>query len=264
MLKKLILAGVVAAVVLAGLRGTSFLGYAKQEVAEARVWLDDQVPVEKKIEQMRTEVANLDRDIEAVKNNLATEIVDVRALTTDVAKLRASVDTEHSALVKRGDEVKKATEYVSAGRVMIPVAEAKDRLQQDVRTHLTRKTQLANMEDALGRRERVKAVLEQQFATLIRQKEEMKAEIDAVEAEYKSLQLQQMESKYQTDDTRLARVKESLAGLRKKLDVEREKLKLTPQIHEVDVPTSADAKSVDDILAPLNGPDAGEIGHAQE
>ena len=86
MLKKLILAGFVAVVVLAGLRGTSFLGYAKQEVAEARVWLDDQVPVEKKIEQMRTEVANLDRDIEHVKNNLATEIVDVRALTTDVAQ----------------------------------------------------------------------------------------------------------------------------------------------------------------------------------
>ena len=263
MLKKLILAGVVAVVALAALRGTSFLGYAKQEVDEARVWLDDQIPVEKKIEQMRTEVANLDRDIDHVKNNLATEIVDVKNLNNDVAKLRASVDTEHTALVKRGDEVKKATEYVSAGRVMIPIAEAKDRLQQDVRTHLTRKKQLANMEDSLARRERVKSVLEQQFATLIRQKEELKAEIDAVEAEYKSLQLQQMESKYQTDDTRLARVKESLAGLRKKLDVEREKLKLTPQVYETDAP-AASAKSVDEIMAQLNESDADQIGQARE
>lgn len=250
MLKKLILAGVVTAIAVVGLRGTRFLGYAKQELADAREWVDDQVPVEKKIEQMRKDVANLDRDVEQVKGSLAREIVEVRDLTTEVGKLRASVETEHKGLVKRGEEVKAATEYVSYGRARIPVAEAKELLKQSVNTHLKRKQQLASMEKTLSHRERIKDTLEKQLDSMSKQKQELRAAIDAVEAEYKALQLQQMESKYQNDDTRLSRVKESLSDLRKKLDIEREKLKLSPRIYEPETP--AVTLSVDDILAPLS------------
>ena len=83
------------------------------------------------------------------------------------------------------------------------------------------------------------------------QKRELGAQIDAVEAEYKALQLQQIESKYQTDDTKLARIKESLRTMRTKLDVEKEKLKLTPKVHEAPASTTGAEQSVDEILAPL-------------
>lgn len=262
MLKKLILVGVVAAVAMVGLRGTRFLGYAKQELADARDWVDDQVPVEKKIEQMRKDVANLDRDVEHVKDGLAREIVEVRDLTTEVGKLRASVETEQKGLVKRGEEVKSATEYVSYGRAMIPVAEAKELLKQSVDTHIKRKQQLASMEKTLTHRERIKDTLEKQLDSMLKQKQELRAAIDAVEAEYKALQLQQMESKYQRDDTRLARVKESLSDLRKKLDIEREKLKLSPRVYEPETP--AVTQSVDDILAPITRPATTTIHDAEE
>jgi hypothetical protein len=64
-----------------------------------------------------------------------------------------------------------------------------------------------------------------------------------------------MESKYQTDDTRLAKIKESMRELRKKFDVEREKLKLMPAALDGPVST-AGTKSVDDIMAPLSAPKA--------
>jgi hypothetical protein len=60
-----------------------------------------------------------------------------------------------------------------------------------------------------------------------------------------------MESKYQTDDTRLAKIKESLRGLRNKLDVEREKLKLTPKVYEAPTSPTGAEQTVDEILAPL-------------
>lgn len=262
MFKKLILAGVIAAVAVAGLRSTSFFGYAKQELTDAREWVEDQVPVQKKIEQMRKDVANLDRDVETVKDGLAREIVEVRDLTTTVGKLRASVETEHKGLVQRGVELKSATEYVSFGRSMIPVAEAKNMLEQDVRTHVARKQQLDSLEKTLAHRERIKETLEKQLDSMKKQKLELKSEIDAVEAEYKALQLQQMESKYQSDDTRLARVKESLSSLRKKLDIEKEKLKLAPRVYEPETPGIS--KTVDEILAPLSKPTSTTIGQASE
>jgi hypothetical protein len=62
-----------------------------------------------------------------------------------------------------------------------------------------------------------------------------------------------MESKYQTDDSRLAKIKEDIRALRTKMDIEREKLKLLPSTLEPSV-TTYSSKSVDDIMAPLNAP----------
>jgi len=249
MFKKLLLVGVIAVAAVAVLKGTKFFGYAKQEVASLREAIDDQIPVEKKIAQMRKEVNALDGDIEKVKNELATSIVNVRDLTTKTAKVRAGVETEHQGLVARGEALKDATEKVKVGGAFVPVGEAKEQLKRDVQIHVKRKAQMETMEKMLSQQERIKETLEKQFDQLLRQKEELKAEIDAVEAEYKALQLQQIESKYQTDDTRLAKVKESLRGLRHKLDIEKESLKLTPKAIEGTSPASTE--SVDEILAPL-------------
>ena len=264
MIKKLVIVGLVATAAFVGLRHSKFFRYAKQELSDVHDWVEDQVPVEKKIEQMRKDVANLDRDVESVKDALAREIVEVRELTTDVGKLRASVETEHKGLVKRGEEIRDASEYVAYGRSKVSVAEAKELLKRDVGTHLKRKQQLESLEKTLANRERIKETLEKQLDSMLKQKQELKAEIDAVEAEYKALQLQQMESKYQNDDTRLARVKESLNGLRKKLDIEREKLQLAPRVYDEPATESVSGQSIDEILAPLIKGNTRTIDQARE
>ncbi len=256
MFKKLLLVGVIAAVAVVGLRGTKFFGYAKQEVASWREAIDDQIPVEKKIAQMRKDVGALDKDIEKVKTELATAIVRVRDLTGETADMRVAVDAEQKAILARGEALKNALDGKPEkdGTVKVnavSAAEAKDRLRRDVNLLKAKRTHLEGLEKALAQQERAKEILEKQFDEMRRQKEELKVQIDAVEAEYKALQLQQMESKYQTDDTRLAKIKESLRSLRNKLDVEKEKLNLTPKVHEAPVTSTTSAESVDDILAPL-------------
>lgn len=262
MLKKLILTAVVAAAAVAALRGTRAIHYAKSEAASIQEWADDQIPVEKKIAQMRKDVSGLDRDVDRVKDELAKEIVEVRELTGDVARYRAQVEGEAKLLAATGAKIKDATEKVSVGKSMVPVAEAKENLQRDVRLHLKHKTQLDNMEKTLASRERIKETLEKQLDGMVKQKQELRVEIDAIEAEYKTVQLRQIESRYQRDDSRLSKVKETLRDLRKKMDVERERLNLAPKGAE-DAPVAV-TQSVDDILAPLSGkpakaPEMGKI-----
>ena len=84
-----------------------------------------------------------------------------------------------------------------------------------------------------------------------RSKQDLAVSIDKLEAEYKTLQLQQIESKYQVDDTRLAQIKQTIRELQKDVDVKRQKLKMAPSIAEDGAPVTA--LSVDDILAPLDG-----------
>ena len=255
MFKKLLLVGVIAAAGVFVLKGTKFFGYAKQEVVSWKDWADDQVPVEKKIAQMRKEVVGLDGDLEKVKTELATSIVKVRELTAQSADQRAIVTSDQKQLQARGDAIRDALANkgdddktkVNA----VSVTDAKERLARDVNVWKSRKTHLDALEQSLAHHERIKATLEQQFDSLRTQKEDLKAQIDAVEAEYKALQLQQIESKYQTDDTRLARIKENLRSMRTKLDVEKEKLKLTPKVHEAPASTTGAEQSVEEILAPL-------------
>jgi chromosome segregation ATPase len=255
MLKKFLIVGAIAAVVVVGIKATRFGAYVRDEARSAANWADDQIPVDKKIATLRKEVSTLDRDIDKVKNELAKEIVAVRELTTKTNELRASVDTEQKGLLARGQELKDATEKVKFGGTFISVPEAKDRLNKEVQVHLTKKKSLDAHEKALNSREKICDTLQKQFEALKKQKDDLKVEIDNIEAEYKALQLQQIESKYQTDDSRLASVKKSLADLKRKLEVEKTKLELEPRKYApATIPGSSEA-SIDDILAPLNNTD---------
>jgi chromosome segregation ATPase len=94
--------------------------------------------------------------------------------------------------------------------------------------------------------------LEKQLDALKNQERELATAIDGLEAEVTALKLQQMESKYQTDDTRLSKIKEDIRALKTKIEIQREELKLLPGVFDTPA-TATSNKSVDDIMAPLAG-----------
>jgi hypothetical protein len=258
MFKKLLLVAVIGVAAFAALRGTKFFGLAKQEIAEAQSWLDSQIPVEKEIARLEKEVSSLDKDRSKVADLLAKEIVEVRYLRESTDELRTAVANEDDRLRAVAGEIKAATDpknptfKVKYGRTMVSVDEAKEMLKQDVARHVARKNSLDVQEKTLTARERNREYLEKQLDTLQRQKNEMATQIEAFKSEYKALQLAQMESKYQSDSTRLAGIKDSLRELKKKLEIEREKLKLAPRVAEETTGVSTSGQSVDDIIAPLD------------
>lgn len=259
MCKKLLLIAVVGAAAFVGLKGTKFFGLAKQEVESARAWLDDQVPVEKEIKRLRKEVQSLENDRAKVADVLAKEIVEVRYLREDVEKMRADVGARGELIQAKADQLRtleadkkdgtERTQKLKYGKAIVTLDEAKDLLATDVAHFKNQKATLANQEKALSIRERNRENLEKQLDTLKRQKEELAVQIDAFEAEWRAMQLEQMQSKHQADDTRLAAVKQSLRNLEKKLAVEREKLNMAPRL--ADEAGKAGSKSVDEIMAPL-------------
>src|SRR5262249_25564315 len=129
----------------------------------------------------------------------------------------------------------------------------KAELEEGVRVFTANQKSLEAMDTAIGSRGKVKEGLEKQLETMKAQKAELIAAIDSLEAELTALKLHQMESKYQTDDTRLAKIKEDIRGLRTKMEVEREKLKLLPAVFDSHATKSVSTKTVDDIMAPVTG-----------
>ncbi|HEY2785902.1 MAG TPA: hypothetical protein VGJ05_13110 [Fimbriiglobus sp.] len=252
MFKKILIVAVVVGAAAFVFHGTKVASYAKDEIASLRSWCESKVPPEKEIARLRKEVSALDKDIDAVKGKLAREIVECRYIKEDSDKLRVRVDADQERILSAGERIKNATEQVKyGGRPMNPV-KAKELLKADVVRHMNNKKTLENMESNLAAREKIKTILEGQLDELKSKKSSLATAIDSIEVELKDLQLKQMENKYQFDDTRLAHIKDSIRELRKKIDVQREELKLAPLGNEdTTAPTTTANDSVEDILAPL-------------
>ena len=250
MCKKLLLVAVVGAIAFSFLKGTKIFSYAKSEVANVGEWVESQIPTEKKIQQLRKEVKQLDKDIDKAQNALVAEIVDVNRLAKDLGTMKAEVAAEEKKVLAMGAKLKDATEKVSYGHFTVSPDEAKNLLASDVKRITARKNTVQSMEQTLNARERIKDALQKQIDGLRRNKVELVVAIDKLEAEYKVLQYQQIESKYQVDDTRLSNVKQSLRDLQRDVDIQRQKLKMAPTIMEDGAPASG--LSVEEILSPLN------------
>lgn len=251
MIKKLLIVAAIGVGACFALKNTSLFGYAKDEVSAVGDWIDSKVPVEKKIKQIRKEVSSLDKEIEKASNELAKEIVETEYLARDIDREQVAVAAEEKKVLAAGESIRSATERVAYGRMTVLVSEAKQLLADDVRRISTRKNTLSSMKETLVSRERIKDALMKQVEAIKNQKRELTLAIEKLEAEVKSLELAQIESKYQFDDSKLAAVKLKLKDLQKEVDVRRTKLKLAPTMAS-DTGAPSNNLSVDDILAPLN------------
>jgi chromosome segregation ATPase len=250
MCKKLLLAAVIGVVAFSFLKGTKVFNYAKSEVAAVGEWVESQVPPEKKINQLRREVKQLDRDIDKAQSALAAEIVDVERLAKEIGTMKTAVASEKKAALALGKKIDDATGKVSVGAFTLNVEEAKAYLVTNVKRVASREDTVKSMELTLEARERSKDALQKQVEGLRSNKLALTVGIDKLDAELKVLQAQQIESKYQFDGSRLAAVKQSLSELQREVDIQRQKLKMAPAT-TLDETTTASNLSVEDILAPL-------------
>ena len=97
-------------------------------------------------------------------------------------------------------------------------------------------------------RERTRDLAEQHLQALVTQKSELEAAVTELEADVKLAKIEQVQSKYQNDGSKMADVKERLTGLRKRIEVQREKLNLAKQYDK----SAVENKSVDEIMAELD------------
>ncbi len=257
MLKKMVLLAVVGFVAVTALAGTKIGSYIRSEIKDARQRAEDNIPPEKEVTRLRNELKMLDKDMMTVVNHLAKERVDVNQLQDKVNEISAKQEGAKALLKDRATAIKKAEGFVVFGHRKLSVDSAKEELAEGVKRYEANKKTLSTLEQTLTVRVRVRDTLEKQLETLKNQKTELATAIDGLEAEINAVKLQQMESKYQTDDSRLARIKEDMRKLKTRLEVEREKLKLMPAALEPTAPPASSGKTVDEIIAPLTGSKSG-------
>lgn len=206
---------------------------------------------EQELARIKKEVANLDKDIDKVKGDLAESNVNVRLLKVEVDELKTEVADSEKSVRKHGDVLKAASssDRLQWGYRTVAYVEAKELLQGEVKRAKDMRDRLKAREAALASQEETRDLVEQQLQEMLKQKEELRVAVAEMEAAIKLANVEQIRSKHQNDGTRMAEIKRSLAELKKRVMIQREKLNIDAKVHR----SPADDKSVEQIMAELDG-----------
>jgi len=256
MFKKLIVVAVVGGLSVAALGKTRLGSYVRTEIRGLREAAEDQIPPEKEIARLRDEVSRIDQDQrKVVKQKVALEqerdeLLDRKtAIEKNLPGMRDRMNARADVLRSAEDRAKAGEKNVTVAfrdERAVPVVEAKNRLEALVNEVVTAEKELGRIDTKVASLSRIVGKLDAQQVAMKKAKTTLDADIDELQAQLLDLQTAQMESKYATDDgTRSAHVKESIAKMRKKLDLQKRELAALQGIS----PDSA-GKSVDEILAP--------------
>jgi len=259
MIKKMVILGVIGFIAVTAISGTKIASYLRSEARSMRQQAEDNIPPEKEIARLKNEVSLLDKDVKTLVAQLAKERVEVNQLKDKVDEMAATQSKNKELFNARLDAVEKAESQVTFGNRQLTVAAAMAELKADKKRLDTAQKSLSAHEALLANRIKIRDNLEKQLEATKNQKSELAAAVEDMEAELALLKLQQTESKYQTDDTRLSKIKEDLRKLRTKVEIKREELKITQTtMDETPAATTTSGTSVKDELKSMresvNGP----------
>jgi chromosome segregation ATPase len=260
MIKKLLVVAVVGGLAVAAVKSTKLGSHFRAEVKSWREAAEDQISPESEIVRLRGEVKNLDEDtIKIVKQlaRLQSDQADLQgrektltAKKSQVGELMASRETSlraAEAKAKAGESNVKVT----FGEQEYSLESGRNRLRETVSEYMVIDKELTFVRMKTESQAKIVDKLDRQRLEMGRLKTDLEAAIDELEVEVQALKLQQMESKYQTDDTRVAQIKESIQKQRKRLDVQRRELNLLQDTVAPSLTTNNE--TVDDIMAPVKG-----------
>ncbi|HJZ56151.1 MAG TPA: hypothetical protein VKE74_14380 [Gemmataceae bacterium] len=261
MIKKLIVVAVVGGLAVAAVSKSRIGSYLRTEWKCLREAAEEQIPPEKEIARLRDEVSRIDTDIKkVVKEQVKLEqerdelIAKKKLLEKNLPGMRDRLNSR-AAMVRSAEQQEKAGEkgvtlQFSPDDRAVSVPAAKMKLEGWVQELAASEKELKVLDQKIDSLNRIIGKLEEKRLAMTRAKDELERSIDELQEELLALQIQQMESKYQTDDTRTAQIKESIAKLRKRMDLQRRELAKLQG-------TGAEAatKSVDEIMAPVSKPD---------
>ena len=211
--------------------------------------VEESITPDIEIGTLKRELKKLESEQVKIRGKYATAKVDAERLAFAVNQTRTELEGAEQALLKRGEDLKKAneTDKVSWNGIPVSLGEAKERLQNTVDQYKARKAQVQADEQRLSYLEKDRDTLGQQVATFRAEMTRLNSEINHMQSEIHLLKSEQLRHRNPQDGSELAEMKESLEKLARKIAIEREKLNLnTDQIR-----STVGNKSVEEILSGL-------------
>ncbi len=251
MLKKIIAVGAVGLMTVAAVSWVfpESRSHVRAWVGGVRKDMNDKVTPETELKRLREEIKNLDPEINKAKRELAEARANVVETKDRNDLAQKNLNKSEEAFRSHLKEVKSATKEIQWGSVVLTKQQATDRLDIEEKSLTNLRSNAKSLQDSMKVHEEAAALAEQYLTSLISQRDELEALHNELTLEVKKVRNEQVLSKYQRDGTKLANAKELAAGIKKKLEVQRQ-MNLINQTTEVNAPKK---RTLDEIEASADG-----------
>ncbi len=226
MVKKFMIAGLVVLGAVFLLKFVGMLPYCKMWVKKAREEVKASVPLETKIELLRQEIADLEKDAPKNRSLIAGEIVAIDRLKQQITEARANLAKKEKVIADLRADLKSGTAFVSLDGEKLPRQKVEDSLIRQWNAYKRAEEAVKAKEQLLRARQESLEINKQKLDTMESKRKEMQAKVETLQVELDRLRLAQTKSNVAVDDSEFSRVQRLFEDVENQIATEKKKLEL--------------------------------------
>jgi chromosome segregation ATPase len=199
--------------------GTSAPSYVRTAFSRVRQSAQDAVPIQFEIDRARQEIAALEPAIHDNIEALANAEVDVKYLEREIVASRENLDREAKEMLALNGSLKSGRDVLASGGGSYSAEEIKADLARRLESYRRGKQILVDKEETLKIRQQNVLAAKKTLNEMAAQKKALTTKVEGIEARLRQIEATQATNEFTFDDTALARAKQTVTELDRKLEV---------------------------------------------
>jgi chromosome segregation ATPase len=219
--------------------GTAAPSYVRTVFHRARHNAKDAVPVPFQIDRAREEIASLEPAIKDNIESLARAEVDVEYLDREILTTRENLEGEKKAILALRENLKSDDVRLAGhGHVRYTADEVKGDLARRLDHYRNITKILEEKEATLKARQKAVIAARKQLTEMAAQKQLLLTKLAGIEAHLKMIEATKATNEFDFDDSALARAKQAVSDLEKRLEVLDRKAEMEGRFVDSGIPLS--------------------------
>lgn len=241
--------------------GTSLGSYAKTAYHEVRGYFSGQIPVEFEIKRARQLAGEVVPEIHSTKRSILNEEVKLTRLRQEIAQVEKNLEGEKVAILSLRQQLSKGLTSYKIGAETYSAQAVQNELNRRFNSFKNVDEILQSKREVLTSREAALLAAKEKHDKLVEGKQRLEAELAALEAKFKMLEVKKMANKFTIDDSQLTQVRSLMADINDRLEVEaklsEEEGNLVKRIPAEDIPPADLGEQIDSYFAPATARTSG-------
>jgi chromosome segregation ATPase len=219
--------------------GTSAPSYVKTAFHKVRDNAKSAVPVQFEIDRAKQEIADLEPAIKEGIAQRAQAEVEIESLMREIAAIKAELRQEETVMDAERTSLRTG-EFRLAGSVTYTPEEIKADLARRLDHLRLNKRLVADKEATLGAKQKALESAKKQLNQMAEAKKTLRAKIEGIEARLQTIRTAEDSREFHFDDSALARAKQTVSDLEKRLDVMTRQADMEGKYLETGIPVTVE------------------------
>ena len=260
MLKKTLLVGAGAVLIVGLLFGRSAVTYVKTVWNDVQTGVSDAIPTETKIKMVKQEIKDLDTVISKLAHQIAKEELKLERMGSEVGEKEQELVSSYAQIMKLKEHLENnsQSQFVATDGKRHSTTDVEIDLRNRFANYKTQKSTVAKLARILDERQKGLDANREQYTKSIELKHEFEVKVEELMARQKMLEVEQSTSTFEFNDSQIKRVQSMIDDIEGRIQVN-EKLNAMDskegvriQLDEVETDASVSEDLVDQVNSYFN------------